>query len=109
MRASYPGQQRRCRRCNQARDCHTKVCFNCDHVGHEAPDCVEPILCSICKDPSHLARHCPRGWISPCVPVEKHLDVPPTSQATESNSQLIQEPISQPASPLDLSSQSSQS
>ena len=81
VRASYPGQQRRCRRCNQARDCHTKVCFNCDHVGHEAPDCVEPILCSICKDPSHLARHCPHGWISPCVPVEKHLDVPPTSQA----------------------------
>ena len=113
VRVSYQGQDQTCRRCNQpghqAKNCHTKFCFNCEHVGHEGPDYVEPILCSICKDPSHLARRCPCGWISPNVPVEKQPDAPSTSQAVEPNSQPIQEPVSQPASPLDLSSQSSQS
>lgn len=74
VRASYQGQEQTCRKCiqpgHQAKDCHTKFCFNCEHVGHEAPHCVEAILCSICKDPFHLARRCPCGWISPCVPVE---------------------------------------
>ena len=95
---SYQGQDQTCRRCNQpghqAKNCHTKFCFNWEHVGHEAPDCVEPILCSICKDPSHLARRCPCGWISPRVPVEKQPDAPSTSQAVEPNSQPIQEPVS---------------
>lgn len=59
VRTLYDGQVRTCRRCNlpghQARECKEKICFNCDHVGHEAPDCEKDILCSICKDPSHLA------------------------------------------------------
>lgn len=113
VRVSYQGQVQTCRRCNQpwhqAKNCNTKSCFNCEHVGHEAPDCVKPILCSICKDPSHLARRCPCGWISPRVPAENHPDAPSTSHAAEPNSQPTQEPVSQPASPLDLSSQSSQS
>ena len=40
VRVSYHGQQRTCRRRNQpghqAKDCHTKFCFNCERVGHEA-------------------------------------------------------------------------
>ena len=77
-------------------------CFNCERVGHEAPDCTAEILYSICKDSSNLAKNCPCGWISP-------REAPPTSQPTEPDLQTTQEPISQPASPQNSSSQSSQS
>ena len=79
-----------------------KFCFNCERVGHEAPDCTAEILCSICKDSSHLAKNCPCGWISP-------REAPPISQPAEPYLQPTQEPISQPASPQNSSSQSSQS
>ena len=67
VRTSYQGQQRTCRRCNQpghqAKECQMKFCFNCERAGHEAPDCTVEILCSICKDSSHLAKNCPCGFL----------------------------------------------
>ena len=55
------------------------------------------ILCSICKDSSHLAKNCPCGWISPP-------EAPPSSQPAEPDLQPTQ-----PASPQNSSLQSSQS
>ena len=109
VRISYNGQPRTCRRCNQpghqARECKVKICFNCDHVGHEAPDCENDILCSICKDPNHLAKHCPRGW-NPSndrdAPVEERPEVQPVLQPS-------QELSSQPPPSQDLPLQSPQS
>ena len=68
VRSFHLGQQRTCRGCNQsghqAKECCLKFCFNCEEVGHEAPDCTKNILCSICKESSHLAKNCPCGWIT---------------------------------------------
>ena len=66
-------------------------------IMHEAPDCTVEILCSICKDSSHLAKNCPCGWISP-------REAPPSSQPAEPDLQPTQ-----PASPQNSSLQSSQS
>lgn len=62
----YEGQPFTCRKCNQsghlAKDCPDKVCFNCDGLDHEAPDCTEPVKCSICKELDHLANRCQFAW-----------------------------------------------
>ena len=86
VRTWHLGQLRTYRRCNQpghqAKECNTKCCFNCEQVSHEAPDCTKGTLCSICKDPSHLAKSCPCGWIPPLAPdvPEDCPAVPPVSQ-----------------------------
>ena len=116
MRASYQGQERTCRRCNQpghqAKECRAKFCFNCEHVGHEAPDCVEKTLCSICIDSSHLAKDCPCGWIPPPVPkvsVKERSEAPPVPQPNEPDPQPSPELFSQSPPLQDLSSSSSSS
>ena len=81
----HEGQVPTCRRCNQpghfSNQCNNKICFNCEQLGHEAPACPAPMLCSICKSDDHLGRQCPYSWyavptsrapgsVSPSVSVE---------------------------------------
>lgn len=63
IRVWHPGQPKTCRRCG-AEDhlvaaCNSTRCFNCEQPGHHFEDCDEPILCSVCLDPSHLLCTCP--------------------------------------------------
>lgn len=116
VRTYYVNQERTCRRCNQpghqAKECRFKFCFNCEEVGHEAPDCTKNILCSICKDSSHLAKKCSCGWITPHahnLPVQDRADVPSEPQSVQPNFHASQDLISRPPSSQDSSSHSSQS
>lgn len=116
VRTFHVGQQRTCRRCNQsghqAKECRLKFCFNCEEVGHEAPDCTKNILCSICKEPSHLAKNCPCGWITPHVqnlPVQDRPEVLSAPQPVQPDLHASQELIPQPPSPQVSPSHSSQS
>ena len=65
----HSGQVATCRRCNReghfGQQCTTKVCFNCEALGHEARDCPAPILCCICKSIWHLSKACPYSWYVP--------------------------------------------
>ena len=62
----HDGQVPTCRRCNRpghfSYQCVDKICFNCEQLGHEAPACPAPMLCSICKSDQHLGRRCPYSW-----------------------------------------------
>lgn len=63
IRIWHPGQPKTCRRCGAeghlVASCNSTRCFNCEQPGHHFEDCDEPILCSVCLDPSHLLRMCP--------------------------------------------------
>lgn len=65
----HDGQVPTCRRCNQpghfSNQCAEKICFNCENLGHEAPNCPAPVLCSICKSDEHLGKQCPYSWYAP--------------------------------------------
>ena len=73
VRIYHVGQDPTCRRCNSpghvAKECREKICFNCEEHGHEAPDCVQPLRCSICKLPGHWAHNCKHSW-------SRHRDAP---------------------------------
>ena len=62
----HNGQVPTCRRCNRpghfSNQCVDKICFNCEQLGHKAPTCPAPTLCSICKSEGHLGRQCPYSW-----------------------------------------------
>ena len=66
MFLKHDGQVPTCRRCNRpghfSYQCVDKICFNCEQLGHEAPACPAPMLCSICKSDEHLGRRCPYSW-----------------------------------------------
>ena len=97
IRLQYQGQVATCRRCNQpghvAKSCSNKFCFNCEEIGHEAPDCVHDIRCSICKTPGHYASKCRFTW-----PREhNHRDAPVDDRPGTSLVNEVQD--SQPSSP----------
>lgn len=60
-----------CRRCNcpehYSNTCNNKVCFNCEKTGHEARQCLHPMLCWMCKEPGHLGANCDYSWVFPTV------------------------------------------
>ena len=66
IRLHYRDQVPICRRCNhpgnEAKSCGNRFCFNCEEIGHEAPDCVHDIRCSICKTTGHFASKCQYTW-----------------------------------------------
>ena len=61
------GQRPTCRRCNRpghfAYDCTNHLCFNCEQVGHEPPQCPSPLKCNICKEVGHLVHTCIFSWL----------------------------------------------
>ena len=104
----HQGQVPTCRRCNQpghfSNQCTTKICFNCDGLGHETPACPAPTLCSICKSDNHLAKFCPYSWYSlpvldPSTDESLLLDMNRTSNASYGIPELVRD--------LDISSDES--
>ena len=55
-----------CRKCNCpghfSNVCPNRVCFNCEGLGHEACDCLCPVLCCICKKEGHMGINCTYSW-----------------------------------------------
>ena len=66
LRVKHDGQTATCRKCNrpghQAASCSNVLCFNCDELGHESPQCTAAKRCCICHDTGHLAADCPFSW-----------------------------------------------
>lgn len=105
VRIFHVGQDATCRRCNSpghvAKECREKICFNCEEHGHEAPDCVQPLRCSICKLPGHWAHKCKYSWARQRdAPVAER---PGTSLRVETQdsqpSPAVSNDVGQPSSP----------
>ena len=105
VRIFHEGQDATCRRCNSpgyvAKECREKICLNCEEHGHEVPDCVQPLRCSISKLPGHWAHNCKYSWFRhPDAPVAER---PGTSLRVETqDSQLSSaapNDVGQPSSP----------
>uniref|UniRef100_A0A8C4Q8U6 CCHC-type domain-containing protein n=1 Tax=Eptatretus burgeri TaxID=7764 RepID=A0A8C4Q8U6_EPTBU len=55
----YPGQIRKCNRCNEAghlsASCPNPRCPRCGQVGHVVHECVESVSCNLCGKAGHLS------------------------------------------------------
>ena len=55
--------------------CPNHVCFNCECIGHEARDCLSPVLCCICKEEGHMGINCTYSRFCSTVSICQEMDV----------------------------------